>query len=448
MIDREEVLKKADELQVHTSYVQRDYIFGWILAGIYSASDLGRFLILKGGNCFRKAYFDSARYSPDLDFAATDRVTPAHVATELGRVCDFINQRTGVLFFPERTLVEPKTRVDGSLTVYEGRLYFRDFFGHESQITLSIRLDITEFGKIFLPIQVRNLVHPYSDQIACVSQLRCIKLEEMLASKLKCLLQRRHSADLYDFVYSTLVQPAIEVNRTEIVSTFLRMTIFGSGPGIVRELLFNLPFQTFRALWNQYLVQPITGALDVEHAIAHFRSVIEEMFGRLPRRGGEQAFFPWNLRNPILEAGHTMTLLRLTYDGATRLVEPYSLAYKTRKDGLSQEYFYAWDRIGGRTSGPGIKTFVHSKIQSLNNTDIKFEPRFEVELSRVGEYSHKMYFQGRHGFRRLQAFSEARFVYECPVCSKHFYRKQANPRLNPHKDQYGNQCFGRVGMIT
>ena len=47
-----------------------------LLSGIYSASDLGKDLALKGGNCFRKAYFRRARFSNDLDFAA-ERELPA-----------------------------------------------------------------------------------------------------------------------------------------------------------------------------------------------------------------------------------------------------------------------------------------------------------------------------------------------------------------------------------
>ena len=65
MIDTDEVVNKAEELGVHPYNVQRDYIFGWVLAGIYTANDLGKYLVLKGGNCFRKAYFEAARYSPD-----------------------------------------------------------------------------------------------------------------------------------------------------------------------------------------------------------------------------------------------------------------------------------------------------------------------------------------------------------------------------------------------
>ena len=66
MIGREEIINKAKELEVHHSNVERDYVFGWVLAGVYTACDLANHLVLKGGNAFRKAYFEAARFSPDL----------------------------------------------------------------------------------------------------------------------------------------------------------------------------------------------------------------------------------------------------------------------------------------------------------------------------------------------------------------------------------------------
>lgn len=450
MINRDEILDMCEALQVQAPHVQRDYVFGWVLAGIYTVSELRNVLVLKGGNCLRKAYFDSARYSGDLDFAATSAIDPEFIATELRRVCMFVTENAGVVFEAERTRVQEKRRIAGTreLAIYEGRLYFKDFFGQPSTLVISVRLDITQFGKIFLPVQTRNIVHPYSDQAICQANVHCLKLEEMLASKLKCLLQRRHSADLYDFVYATFVRPQIDVNRTEVVSTFLKMTIFGSGPGIVRDILTNLPFHFIRALWDEYLVCPKESRIEFDLAVQSFRTLVDQLFGDMPRRHSEAAFYPWQLRNVILEAGHTMTLLRIVYDGIEREVEPYSLAYKIRKDGVGQEYLYVYDRTGGRSSGPGIKSLLHSGITRIANTDISFDPRFEVELSRAGEYGKELYFQGRPGLRRLRAFSLAQYVVECPVCGKHFYRKTYSLKLNPHKDRYGNRCYGRSGYVV
>ena len=181
MIDRDEIISKSEELKVHEYNVQRDYIFGWTLAGIYTVSDLRNHLVLKGGNCFRKAYFEAARYSPDLDFATSHFLSQEYIGSELNRVCEFIEKHTGVQFVKERTKLEPKKRIDPSKQVHEAKLYFRDFFGKTSHIVISIRLDVTQFEKIFLPIQTRSLIHPYSDRASCSFEVKCLKLEEMLA---------------------------------------------------------------------------------------------------------------------------------------------------------------------------------------------------------------------------------------------------------------------------
>jgi predicted nucleotidyltransferase component of viral defense system len=248
MITREEIEQKSEELGVVTANVERDYVFGWLLAGIYGHSSLRGRLVLKGGNAFRKAYFLHTRFSNDLDFSAPAGVAEAQIVAELNAVCDFVQAQTGVVFNKDRNLLRKKPHADKEVDVYEPRLYFQDFYGNPDSITISVRLDFTEFEHIYLPIQSRQLIHPYSDASQCQVEIRCQKLEELLASKLKCLLQRRHSSDLFDFVFSVFISKELEIDRKEIVWTFLRKTIFERAPGVVRGLLLELPFDVIKGL--------------------------------------------------------------------------------------------------------------------------------------------------------------------------------------------------------
>ncbi len=50
MIGRSEIEEKAREFDIQIANVERDYIFGWLLCGIFSNSGLKNTLILKGGN--------------------------------------------------------------------------------------------------------------------------------------------------------------------------------------------------------------------------------------------------------------------------------------------------------------------------------------------------------------------------------------------------------------
>lgn len=447
MIAKEEIDQASSELGVHTSDVQRDYVFGWLLCGIYTQSQLAQHLVLKGGNCLRKGYFPFGRYSGDLDFSASRTIPTDRLAAELNRVCEFIRASAGVQFDTSRTISRAKRGADDDMQIVEARVYFRDFYGRESSMIISVRMDVTEWDRLYLPVQARRLIHAYSDYAQCHADIRCVKLEEQLASKMKCLLQRRHVADLFDLIYSTIIHPDFAVNRTEIVSTFLRKTIFHSSPGVAKGLFLDLPLLAFQTLWDKYIVCPIRSRIDFHSAGAAFQQFIGDLFANVTASQRQVEFFPSSLRNPIMEAGHTMTLLDIVYDGTRRIVEPYSLTYKVRRDGVAREYFYVFDRTGG-SSGPGIKSLVASKMQRIQNTTEVFAPRCPVEITKAGEVSGSLYFEGRPGSRYASRASECRYTVECRICGKQFRRKRHNTQLRPHKDRYGNRCLGRSGYTT
>jgi predicted nucleotidyltransferase component of viral defense system len=454
MITRDEIEAKASEFSLHPSNIERDYVFGWLLTGVYSQSTLKDSLILKGGNCFRKAYFPHTRFSNDLDFSSTVMIYEDQLIAELNRICGFVQDQTGVTFETERNVVKEKANSDTERRIFEGRLYFKDFYGNPHTTTLKVHLDVTEYDRIFLPVQDRFLIHPYSDGKQCNVPIKCHKLEELLASKLNCLLQRRHSFDLYDYVYSVFINRDIEVNRAEVLSTFLRKTIFQPSPGVAKGLLLDLPLEAFRAIWRKYIVCPAQSLFDFDTALGRFKENIEALFAGLQiDRYGQIAFFPSRFRNTIMDAASDLRMLDMTYDGQRRLIEPYSLVFKRRKDGFGQEYFYAFDTTGGRSSGPGLKSFLHPKIQAMSMAEQSFEPRLPIELGKAGEFAGKTYFGGggvRGGTFAVSRQTRSTHVYlvECSYCGKRFPRKRYNARLRPHKDQHGNKCYGRSGYFA
>jgi predicted nucleotidyltransferase component of viral defense system len=453
MITKDEIEAKAAEFDIHAANLERDYVFGWLLTGIYSVSALKDTLVLKGGNCFRKTYFAMTRFSGDLDFSCQTAVDHGVLLAELNKVCDFVQDQAGIVFDKERNRAEEKQIIDREKKVYEARLYFKDFYGNPDTITISVRLDVTQFDRVYLPVQTRNLIHPYSDSAVCKSEIKCVKLEELLATKLKCLLQRRHLADLYDYVHAIFINKKLEVNKREIVTTFFRKTIFERSPRVVSGLLISLPLHLFKDVWLKYLVCPKISLIDFEAALANFTQSVRELFGEVVPQFGRSIFFPAEMRNPIIDAGSNMTLLAVTYDDVRRMVEPYSLVYKQRKDGHGEEYFYCYDRTGGRSSPPGIKTFVSSKLQSVEPLEEKFEPRYPVELSKAGEAASKSYFGPSFtggGFSRTRttrrSYSGQVYIIQCSYWGKQFRRKTSSTRLKEHKDRYGNRCYGRSGF--
>lgn len=484
MIHKEEIDRTSEELGVHVSNVQRDYVFGWLLTGLFqSGNPLQRLLILKGGNAFRKAYFENARFSNDLDFSTQMELDERLLRDAVKQACLFAKERSGVQFLADDSRIGVKNIAEEESKLYEARIYFKSFYGEEEFI-LKVKLDVKEYDRIILPVETRKLIHAYSDHDQCQVELRCLKLEELLASKLKALLQRRHSPDLYDFVYSVFFQKVLAIHRLEVITTFLKKTIYEPIPQIARNLLLELPFQVLRGFWNEYLVCPKLSLVSFDDAEASFRSAIAELFALLvpqPAPAGVPAgrglsFYGTTYRDTIMEAGRLRQILRLVYDGFERFVEPYALAFKRRNDGVAREYFYAWDLSGGRSGQTGIKSFIADKVQAVQLTERTFEPRFPIELAKGGSYFGANSFpsgtrtsSGLRGFMRSRSTRRRKtpispfggspkgapaspfaitYTVQCPYCGKRFKRNKIDTTLNEHKDRHGNRCYGRVGSIV
>lgn len=454
MITRVELNEQARIQDLNQADIQRDYVFGWLISGLYRESVLRNEVVLKGGNALRKGYLPGTRFSGDLDLSSPGGLDGARVLGELNGVCEYVQGESGIPFDVERNRLVNVHEIDDQKTAYKYKLYFHDFLGQPGEITISVRIDVAEFDRLQLAPQRRELIHPYSDADKCATTITCVKLEEALADKLKCLLQRRHSFDLFDLVYGAFMSHGIEVDRSELIRTFFNKTIFGTSPLGAKELLVNLPFDILKGYWGKVLV-PATSRFSFDQALEAFREGLDELFGEFGQvQRVAAAFFPSAIRNPILEAGGSRRLLQVRYSGVTRVMEPYSLKFKRRQDGVGQEYFYAWDRTGGRTSGPGIKTMVHSRIEDLQVLDEEFKPRFEVELSKAGEITGPVGFSAQSGPRRgsihrtqSRPKRAPRYVVTCSVCMREFPRVKYSTQIKAHKDRFGLRCSGRYGSI-
>ena len=469
MIDKAELIAKSDEFQIHIANVQRDYVFGWLLFAIFNNEHLSRLLILKGGNCFRKGYFPNTRFSADLDFSTVNALDLSRFEDEIEQCCKHAQESSGVQFVTEKNSFSlAPTAILGKgdeRRIYKGKVYFVDFSGTKNAVEISVRMDVTEFDRLYLPVAEVPLIHPYSDGDKCSVTMKCVAVEEAIANKLKCLLQRRHSFDLYDLVHAAFFNEHITLDRSQIMSVFFKKTIFERSPGSAKQILLGLPMAFFRTAWNKYVVCPAQSMMDFDKAEAVYSSFIEELFspfGTFDRMSN--AFFPAQLRNKILEAGSAKKLLRISYQGYERLMEPYALVYKRRvSDNVGQEYLYVWDRSGGRSGTVGIKTLLNPDIRSLDIVEEFFEPRYEIELSKAGEQTGRGYFgKGsvvRHNTVKNAAKKSSRVprnsylgsqkrVVQCTICQKKFTRNSTSNVLKPHKNQWGGHCFGTVGILV
>ncbi len=227
-------------------------------------------------------------------------------------------------------------------------------------------------------------------------------------------------------------------------------------------MLLELPFKSIKNFWDKYIVCPKLAIIAFTDAENWFKSIIEDLFKLLtpvirPAAayfGAGISYFKSDFRNIIMEAGLSKHILKIIYDGISRLVEPYALAYKRRKDGIAREYFYAWDRSGGRSGHKGIKSFIADKIQSIQITEESFSPRFPIELIKGGSFFSSSTFTKSNTKKTPLRSYNSDFAFkntvtiECVYCGKRFKRNNYDTNLKEHKDNYGNKCFGRFGRIV
>ena len=71
MIEAQEIKDLAGKLSLDPRIIEKDYVIGWVLAGIYNHPLLSNVWIFKGGTCVKKCFVDTQRMSEDLDFTLT-----------------------------------------------------------------------------------------------------------------------------------------------------------------------------------------------------------------------------------------------------------------------------------------------------------------------------------------------------------------------------------------
>jgi hypothetical protein len=151
MIQPSEIEAKAKEFAILPANVQRDYVFGWLLFGLFTASELKDSIFLKGGNALRKGYFENTVFLPILTLAHLAVLDKTRCSTNSRRFAPLLRRIQGSAF--SRTSIKSKKKVLAQdagvpdLKVYEVHLYFRDFFGESDHIKIRVSIDFTRMTK-------------------------------------------------------------------------------------------------------------------------------------------------------------------------------------------------------------------------------------------------------------------------------------------------------------
>lgn len=184
MISRSELQRLANREKVALGTLEKDYIITEVLKALSLVPALNELLVFKGGTALRKVYFVDWRYSEDLDFTVKHDMTKEELGQELNKwyqqveLTSQIQLITKMLHKPDG-YARVRTQFVGPLS-YPGMI-FMDLSFDEPLCLEPDRRKV--LAAPFQPEEQKVLAYP---------------LEELLAEKMRSLLERGKSRDYYD----------------------------------------------------------------------------------------------------------------------------------------------------------------------------------------------------------------------------------------------------------
>ena len=391
MIDRREILDTATRMSLMPHVVEKDYVLGWVLAGIGAHHALRESWIFKGGTCLKKCFFETYRFSEDLDFTLSDggQLDTSFLKRTFQEVGDWIYERTGIEFPADKQDFDIYENPRGSISC-QGKISYR---GPVAPRDLPrIKLDLTADERVVLTPQRVSVFHPYSDAPDEGIEVLAYAYEELFGEKIRALAERTRPRDLYDVVNlfrngDALPSPLVlfEVLRKKCEFKEINVPTLGDlepHRAELQNLWHNMlahqlpslpPYESF---WDElpafftWLVGGSAPHSPAAYMVGLGEIVFRQRHLRLPVSGQAQSYVE------ILRfAAGNRLLADIDYDGSTRRIEAYSL--RRTKEG--NFVLHAWD-----TDKNDHRSYRVDRIQSARATSKSFVPRYAVELTPQG----------------------------------------------------------------
>lgn len=183
MVTEEEIRRIARKKELTVGLTEKDYVIEWLLKGIYE-SDIKNKLIFKGGTAIKKVYFPEVwRFSHDLDFTARD-LNIKNTNNYLEKIFKNIEAKSSVKLEFKSFHLTPESIIAN--VQFLGPLNSKN----------RIRMDISFNEKIFTEPVLKRRSSPYPD----IKNYTVVaySLDEILAEKIRCIMQRGKSRDYYE----------------------------------------------------------------------------------------------------------------------------------------------------------------------------------------------------------------------------------------------------------
>ena len=467
MISKAEILETAAKVGLRPDVVEKDYVLGWTLAGISAHDELRASWIFKGGTCLKKCYFETYRFSEDLDFTLTDaaHLDETFLKRVFGEIGEWIYERAGLELPLDGQSFDLFQNPRGNVSC-QGKLSYRGPVSPNVAVIRlpRIKLDLTADERIVLPPVRVPVFHAYSDEQEASFEVLAYSYEEAFGEKVRALAERTRPRDLYDVV--NLFRNSEARPSAALLLDVLRQKCEFKGIAVPKLDDLTGHRDGLEGAWQSMLAHQLPALPPV----ADFWNVLPDFFawlagGMAPAvpqpyvlAAGESVIrgrtFGLDVQNAVqthLEvirfAGGNRLCVLLDYQGTTRRIEPYSL--RRTSEGNIVLHAFNLDKNEHRS-------YRVDRITGARVTSQTFVPRYAVELTPSGPVSappsrgavpvSRMGI-GRTVSNRARTSTGPTYVYQCPVCQKKFRRQTRDSSLRPHQSPAGYSCSGRTGYL-
>jgi len=394
LIDKREIMEFSREFGLNANVVEKDYVIGWVLWGISSRPELGSSWAFKGGTCLKKCYFETYRFSEDLDFTlpGTDYLEETFLGGVFNGIADSVYEKTGIEIPKETIRFEVYENRRGGISA-QGKIGYRGPMQKRGDLP-RIKLDLTTDEVLVLDPELREVHHPYSDRPENGIEIRCYSFEEVFAEKMRALAERERPRDLYDVVH-LYRHNELRPDRVLVLTTLEQKCSF---KGISLPSVATLENRPERAEleteWENMLAHQLPVLPPFEQFWQEIPLVFEWLHGvmekvehpSVPRMGLslDDTWQPpsmaqaWHTGVPLEKirfAAANRLCVDLAYHGTHRLIEPYSLR-RTREGNL---LLFAIRHHTGE-----LRSYRVDRIQDAVVTREPFTARYAIELTPTG----------------------------------------------------------------
>jgi len=397
MIPKAQILQYSNSYELQPTTVEKDYVLGWLLNAISNHPEFSKW-IFKGGTCLKKCYFETYRFSEDLDFSIPKEL---EINTEiingyLEGITSDVESQTGVTFPRKDWKIEEYSNKRGKPS-FQAKISFDGPLNPQSKKSLQrIKFDLTQDEAISAEPAMQDLHHIYSDKTVPPPRIRCYSINEILAEKTRALVERNGRArDVYDAVNISRNFRS-EINPEETVILAKQKFEFKQlNTPTVDFVMSAIDSDQLKANWEHQLAHQINDLPNIESYVSDLKNAIawwlepsleENKLVPMPQALGVtmgRPLFPEVDPGRVLapldqirRAARNRFLILVEYNGSIRLVEPYSLRYPT----TGNEILHVWEVEKNGVVSDQHKSFVTERLRYIETSNKIFSPKWEIEL--------------------------------------------------------------------